>query len=72
MTNGDETAEPGIVRADEIERDDHHAGWNQALKRALENVPDTWHGEELNVRYAVVTTKNPGSVHEYKVYLGPR
>lgn len=71
---GGETGITGSIRTDDpafLSRDDHHVGWNQALKRALEEIPDSWRGENLTVTFEVYIKPNPGSVGEYKVHLRP-
>lgn len=70
---GGETGVTGSFRTDDptVSRDDHHFGWNQALKSALEKIPDSWRGENLTVTFEVYIKPNPGSVGEYKVHLRP-
>ena len=73
-SGGGETGATGSIRTDDpafLSRDDHHVGWNLALKRALEEIPDSWRGETLTVTFEVYIKPNPGSVGEYKVRLHP-
>jgi hypothetical protein len=70
--NGGEEPVVGTFSAVELEsRDDHHVGWNKAMKNALEKIPDTWHGKTLRVTQSVTITPNPGSVGEYLIALQP-
>ena len=73
-SGGDQTTVTGSIRTDDpafLSRDDHHVGWNQAMKNALQEIPDSWRGLNLTVTFEVYIRPNPGSVGEYKVHLRP-
>jgi hypothetical protein len=60
---GTHPSEPGILR------DDHHVGFNQALKRALADLPDSWKGKTCRLTYRCHISENPGEIDQYHADL---
>jgi hypothetical protein len=54
----------GEVEAEELKDQPHHEGWNEALRRALEEAGD-FGGTTVKVEFSAKLTPNPGQIQRY-------